>query len=171
MTAENWIAISGMVIALVGAAIAASMRFGKIETQIDNLKEKLKEIPDCEKEIAVIKERMDVVWEFLMRRALAEAVKSGIATINSPVKIDHAACQWFENMEADLGKLYQQFTGLSDAGMMLEIERHFGERIVKEVCVPHGVFAGACLLIALQVAKHGIVTMEPAQSTDTTKKV
>ena len=153
MTTENWIAICGMLIALIGAAIAASMRFAKIEAQLDYLKEKIKELPDCEKDIATIKERVEVIWEFLMRRALSEAVKIGVATINSPVKIDPEACKWFGDMEAGLRALYEQFTGFSDAQMMLEIERRFGEKILKEVCLPHGLFAGACLFIALEVAK------------------
>jgi hypothetical protein len=42
---------------------------------------------------------------------------------------------------------------VSDAQLSLEIERRFGEEIVKKVCIPHGVSQGASLIVALAVAK------------------
>ena len=40
---------------------------------------------------------------------------------------------------------------LSERELYVEIERRFGDRIVKEVCIPLGIDRGACLLIAHQV--------------------
>jgi hypothetical protein len=41
---------------------------------------------------------------------------------------------------------------ITDAELAMEIERRFGDRILNEVCIPHGLYMGACLLIAIQAA-------------------
>ena len=42
---------------------------------------------------------------------------------------------------------------ISDAELAMEIERQFGDRILHEVCIPRGLYMGACLLIAIQAVK------------------
>jgi len=37
--------------------------------------------------IARIEVKVDTLWDFQMRRAVAEAVSKGVATINSPLKV------------------------------------------------------------------------------------
>jgi hypothetical protein len=42
---------------------------------------------------------------------------------------------------------------ITDTELALEIERRFGDQLVQKVCIPHGLFMGACLLIAISALK------------------
>ena len=42
---------------------------------------------------------------------------------------------------------------MTNAELAFQIERHFGSEIVDKVCIPHGLSYGACLIIAIAVAK------------------
>jgi hypothetical protein len=40
-----------------------------------------------------------------------------------------------------------------DAVALLEIERRFGSKLIERICLPYGLTHGACLLIAMAVAR------------------
>ena len=44
--------------------------------------------------------------------------------------------------------------GKPDAELLLDIERSFGVALLQDVCVPMKLWQGACLLMALAVAKN-----------------
>ena len=44
-------------------------------------------------------------------------------------------------------------SNITDAELALEIERRFGDQILEKVCIPHGLYMGAGLLIAIAVLK------------------
>lgn len=98
--------------------------------------------------------KLNVVWGFLMNRAIGEAVQKNIATFNSPVVISEEAKRWMAGMADQLREFYAKLgRRLSEWELALEIERMFGEQILKEVCIPNHLSQGACLLIAIEVAK------------------
>lgn len=98
--------------------------------------------------------KMSTVWGFLMNRAIGEAVQKNIATFNSPVVISEEAKKWMAGMANQLRDFYAKLgRRMSEWELALEIERLFGEQILKEVCIPNGLSQGACLLIAIEVAK------------------
>jgi len=102
--------------------------------------------------------KVDTMWDFIMRRAMSEAVNKGIATLNSPLVINSEAKALMAPLRARLQEFYlKEGQQMSDADMQLEIERRFGADIVREVCIPHNLHAGACLLIAVSVAKEGVL--------------
>ena len=104
--------------------------------------------------LAALEVKVDTIWDFIIRRAMSEAVFKGIGVINSPLKITPAAYKMMTYFEPELRTFYQQHgQGLQDRQFLFEIERRFGERLVKDVCIPNGLLMGACLLIALSVAK------------------
>lgn len=103
---------------------------------------------------AKIEVKVDTMWEFLMRRALSEGLEKGVVSMNSPVVVNEEAKKWMAGMAIELQKFYRKLgRNLTDHELAFEIERHFGDQILKEVCIPNGLSGGACLLIALEVAK------------------
>lgn len=104
--------------------------------------------------IAQIELKTNTIWDFLMRRSISEAVSQGIAKMNSPLIISEEAKSWMHGLANDLRSFYaRQGRHLTDKELALEIERRFGQEILERVCIPHGLFAGACLLIAMEIAK------------------
>lgn len=98
--------------------------------------------------------QVDTLWSFLVRRGQAEAVRTGIATLNSPIVMGEEAKGWMVHMAPELRELRIKLgTKINDEQLAFEIEKVFGERILKEVCIPHGLMLGACLQIAVAVAK------------------
>lgn len=102
-------------------------------------------------QLSELKTRMDVVWDYLMRRGQAEGIHIGAMTRNSPLSLTDDGRGWFTG---ELGeKLVNWYRvrgkGLSERDLYLGIEKEFGEVIAREVCVPKGVHAGACLAAAV----------------------
>jgi hypothetical protein len=108
--------------------------------------------------IARIEVKVDTCWRFLLRRGEAEAVLRGYATKNSPVSVsDERALKVFP---ADLAEAIQGYFNrlarhLTLVELAAEIERNFGDRLVDEVCIPHGITEGACLVLAMHFAMGG----------------
>lgn len=98
--------------------------------------------------------KLNVVWGFLMNRAIGEAVQKNIATFNSPVVVSEEAKKWMAGMASQLRDFYAKLgRRMSEWELALEIERVYGDRILKEVCIPNNLSQGACLLIAVEVSK------------------
>lgn len=107
---------------------------------------------------AKLEVKVDTMWDFLMKRALSEAVSKNIASMNSPAVVSDEAKGWFAALADALKEFYRtNLVNRPDTDAMLEIEKHFSDRILKEVCIPRGLHAGECLLIALSVARDGSI--------------
>lgn len=98
--------------------------------------------------------KVDTMWAYQMRRAMSEVVQSGIGKMESPISFD-------ESTRAHLSPIRDRLRAWwnnngkddNDASSLLEIERIFGDELLKLVCVPCRLSHGACLLLALAVAK------------------
>jgi hypothetical protein len=119
--------------------------------------------------ITAMEVKIDTVWGFLMKRAMSEALVQGVATRNSPVKVTNEAKQWMAPLIGPIREFYATLgrRNMSDEELALEIERRFGDRILHEVCIPHGLYMGACLLIALQALKGTTPEGAPASARET----
>lgn len=107
-----------------------------------------------EDKIRELEERIDLLWEFQLRRAKVEAKEKGVGEINSPIKISEEAKLWMKELTNELKAFYRKLgRTLSETQLAEEIEKRFGKEIVEKVCLPHGLFQGACLLIAMEVAR------------------
>lgn len=97
--------------------------------------------------------KVETTWDFLMRRAVSEAVMTGVAVKNSPVVVNDEAKKWMKPILGPIRDFYKSLgRKMTEYELMMEIERRFGEQILDEVCIPHGLSQGACLLIAVQAA-------------------
>jgi hypothetical protein len=104
--------------------------------------------------IGALELKVDTMWGFQMRRSMSEIVTTGVGKLNSPLvlsdeilsrldPIKNNLIKWFKNQPATAG----------DATLLLGIEQHFGDDLFNMVCIPCGLSYGACLIIALVVAK------------------
>lgn len=106
--------------------------------------------------LATIEVKVETIWSSLVRRAFSEAVNKGMGTLNSPLLLKQEALDLMAPMAKELRDFYasegRKYVG-DDEALMLAIESKFGDKIVKEVCVPNALASHACLLIAIAVAK------------------
>lgn len=115
---------------LLAWIVKASMRFGALELKVDTM------------------------WGFQMRRSMSEVVTSGSGTFKSPIVITPEARAHLDPLKDELIGWYKNYEGRdSDASVLLGLEQYFGDRLFDLVCVPCGLSYGACLIIALAVAK------------------
>lgn len=118
--------------------------------------------------IAKLELKVDTIWDFLMRRAMADAVNRGHADMNSPVVVREESKQLLAHLAGELKKWYREsWHKLDDSALLLEIEKRYGENIVNTVCIPHQLSQGVCLLIAAAVAKEGYVAVTGGTVTTT----
>ncbi len=98
--------------------------------------------------------KTDTIWEFQIRRAMSEVVQNKIGTMNSPIVIKEEVKEWIGEIKYKLRDFYRKLgRNMTDKDLLLEIERNFGDELLSKVCIPHELSQGACLLIALEVAK------------------
>ena len=70
------------------------------------------------------------------------------------VSVSPEARKAFEPMIPDLLAYFKNGgKKVADKDIALEVERHFGERILHEVCIPLGLDMGACLVVAIALMK------------------
>jgi hypothetical protein len=111
------------------------------------------------REMATLTVKVDTMWSFTMKRAVSEAVNNDLMRHNSPLEITAKGYSFIKPMAQELWNYYQNYSEtsnkLSDAELALAIERDFGERLLKEVCIPNGMLYGECVILAVEaVRKH-----------------
>lgn len=121
----------------------------------------LDKVETFEDRITRVEERIDLLWEFQLKRASVEAEIHGVGKMNSPLVVTEEAKSWLSGMKSELQTLYRNLViefvktnrAMTDAHLAEEIEKQYGQRIVETVCQSKGLSQGSCLLIALQVAR------------------
>lgn len=124
-----------------------------------------KTISDLQADNKHLREKIDTVWDFQMRRAQAEVVMDQ----RNSVEASTEECQVSQmpapvlsalgNIAGDLRTYYRSMVEgakgrrVSDNDAMLGIEKRFGGWLVQNLCVPHNQTHGECLIYALTVAK------------------
>lgn len=104
--------------------------------------------------LAKIELKVDTMWDFLMRRAQSEAVQKGLATMNSPMMVKDDALSIMAPLAVRLRGFYESMlVKPDDTHLALLIEAEMGDDILRDICIPHGLLMGACLPLAVAVAK------------------
>lgn len=105
--------------------------------------------------ITKLEVKVDTMWGMLLKRAVVEGVQLGVLGVNSPVRLINHSGAMLEVMAGELREIYEkEWKNLSEEQIALEIEKKFGDRLVKEVCIPNNISYGVCLLIATAIAKN-----------------
>lgn len=108
--------------------------------------------------LASIEVKVDTMWDFTLRRARSEAVVRGFADINSPITFTAVAEELIAPFAESLRDLYSSLGGpkIGDTELAVEIEVLFGQRLLNEICIPHNLYMGTCLILAIEAAKGNI---------------
>ena len=77
-----------------------------------------------------------------------------MGTCHSDLAITDEVRGWYCNLAARL-KVFYHHVGvrMTNRELFLAIEVQFGDEIVQEVCIPHGLLAGSCILAAIAVCR------------------
>ena len=101
--------------------------------------------------------QVNELWDFIRRRAYAEAIQQGLLERNSPARLTKKGKKAFAAdplLSTDLRKFYQEEGyQMPEPQLFKEIERRFGDRIVVSVCIPLGIHEGSCLLAAIHFCR------------------
>lgn len=100
--------------------------------------------------LAHLNQRVDLIWDFLMRRALSEGLAKGLVIQNSPLRvIDDKARAAYEPLLGRL-RVFGEKTGrrMTERELFIELEKRFGEEMSRTVCPALELSAGACLHVA-----------------------
>lgn len=132
LTPLHWTISAGTIVTIVVLIFKASSRFSAMEV------------------------KLNIIWDFLIKRALSEALSKGIVTMNSPpVLASTAPHDWFGPIKDALHAWWKE-TGQKigdDAKATFAIQAKWGQWIYDNVCLPQKLTSGECLWAALLVAK------------------
>jgi hypothetical protein len=117
--------------------------------------------------LAKLELKVDTLWEFQMRRALSEALNKGVLAQNSPVRITDRARAWFSDaLKTALGDFYREGGyRLGETELAQAIERAFGDRLAREICIPNNLDSGSCILAAIELAREASSSPDPRPPT------
>jgi hypothetical protein len=137
-------------VGIVTSAVAA-MGYGLRWMAVDAAE---RVVAPLKEQLAVVSLKSDTMWSAAMGRASAAAVIGGLATMNSPLVFTDEVKSWMDHLAVELKAAFQaEWSALNDDDLALAIQRRFGDRITKEVCIPHGIKDLECLLLACAVAR------------------
>lgn len=101
-----------------------------------------------------IEVKVDTIWDYIMRRAIAAGLETNNLTMNSPVMATPGLEAMLEPMKEDLWQYYKAGAyKLSTRELFIALEKDFGDRFMKEICIPNGITQGVCTLAAIDVLK------------------
>jgi hypothetical protein len=105
--------------------------------------------------IEQIRERVDTMWIFQLRRGLTETETKGLGKTNSPMKLTQEAYDVMKPLQAELKAFYDSVggekVGIVDLAVMFE--QQFGERLSREVCKKVGISDASCLVLAIGMVR------------------
>jgi hypothetical protein len=105
--------------------------------------------------VSLVEFKVQTMWNFQMRRGFSEVVATGVGTLESPLRFNDDIERALDPIRDRLleyarGHFTEQ---TSDSEALLMLEDEFGDELLRFVCVPKGLSHGACLLLALTVAR------------------
>jgi hypothetical protein len=110
--------------------------------------------------------KVETMWAFQMRRAVSETITTGLGQMKSPLIFTAAARAALDPIRGELLDFWKRLPrGISDGEALLAIEARFGDVLLRNVCIPCALSHGACLLLALDIAKQsGELDLTPAKA-------
>jgi hypothetical protein len=137
MTIPVWVALGGMGLTSGLTVLAFQWRFAT--------------------RLARMELKVDTVWDFLIKRARVEVVNVGWGQMQSPLVLNSATLTaimpFVLEVVAFYGEVLRREPAIREADLFIAIERQFGDRIVEQVCIPHGVNLGACLIAVIEACR------------------
>lgn len=105
--------------------------------------------------ITKLEVKVDTIWSMFLKRGVVEGVTNSLLSVNSPIRLINNSGKLLESMAGELREFHEKnCKGKSEADTALAIEKEFGSRLVKEICIPNKISFGVCILIAVAIAKN-----------------
>ena len=102
-----------------------------------------------------LEQRVDLLWEFLMKQARATALVGGLTTMASAEKLSLSTISLYPpELIQKLKAFYSANSHLSDNDLFRSIHETFGEALLADVCLPNKFFYGPCITAAVHIAKN-----------------
>lgn len=109
--------------------------------------------------LARLEFKTDTMWEFTMRRAMAEALDKGVVTKRSRVRLnpEHEVVRRFREDHEFLRTVrhyYEEKLRFArDREVFWRLEGRFGSELLEKICIPAHLSYGACLIAAMQLCR------------------
>lgn len=104
--------------------------------------------------VCTVEVKVNELWAFQFRRGVAEATQRGLMEVHSPARLIGGSGQMLEHMADELRAYYKaHLSNLGEVEAGAALEKKFGARLTVEVCIPNNITLGACLVMALAIAK------------------
>lgn len=101
-----------------------------------------------------LEQRVDLLWEFLIKQGRTSALLGGVTTMTSPEQLASTAISLFNPaLTEKLKRFYFEHGTLSDDDLFEEIHQRFGEELYNSVCVPNKLYYGACIIGAIKLVR------------------
>lgn len=98
--------------------------------------------------------RIDSTWDYLMRRAMAEGLIKGLATMNSPMIITDEVRGWYAPFATELREWYRRSGRYrTEREMFEDVNTMFGSKFLDKICIEHNLQAGFCIAAAIEIAR------------------
>ena len=102
-----------------------------------------------------LEQRVDLLWEFLMKQARATALVGGLTTVASAEKLSISAISLYSpELVQKLKAFYTSNAQLPDNDLFQRIHETFGEELFTNICIPNKLFYGSCVATAVHIAKN-----------------
>lgn len=111
---------------------------------------------------ATLQVKVDTMWEFTLRRGKSEAIRDGLAVMNSPIKPKPEALELMAPLADELRAVSAKSGVVSDADLAAQIEMSLGDKMLHKICIPNRMALGACLFLAVEYLKS--LRREPARA-------
>ena len=123
-------------LAIIGSIWAVAARFGRV-------------IAVLSYRFGQLETKVNTLWDFIVRRGKAAAVKKGWGEFSSPFRLNVqglAVVQPFlDQFLPFYVDLLKREPPLTERDMYIEFERKFGDFILEKLCLPYGLSEGECL--------------------------
>ena len=109
----------------------------------------------------------DMYFISVLSHSNSPKVMEWLPDMSLPIKVSTEAISWLEELAPALRAFYRKLgRNISEKDLAIEIERRYGQEILEKVCIPHGLFQGACLLIAMEVARESTLPNTGDEASD-----
>jgi hypothetical protein len=156
MQNPEWITALGTVAGVVIAWIVARGA-GRKEAERYS-QEQSREKEQFKIELAVWRSKIEFMvgelWASQGRRGTTAAVIKGLGEVHSPLKATVKGREIFAAITPDIDAFYRTEGHTLDEGMLrAKLESLFGDRIMREICIPHHFMQSECIEIAVAIVR------------------
>ena len=119
--------------------------------------------------LAKMEVKVDTLWAFQMRRGVAEALQTQLATMDSPMIFHEKAIKALEPLRDSLVEFAASRKNEPPLDLAIDIERQFGSELLMQFCIPLGARSGHVLIGGL--TRGNRKNVEVSQNDNTIKLV